>query len=75
VNGPERCCELSALEFDHRCSGPHRYLNIAHRIQKIIPQLNLPNANSEGSFALSHAVDVGDVGFVLRIDRRGPGPS
>ena len=47
------------------------YLNIAHRIQKIIPQLNLPNANSEGSFALSHAVDVGDVGFVLRIDRRG----
>jgi hypothetical protein len=47
------------------------YLNIAHRIQKIIPQLNLPNANSEGSFALSHAVDIGDVGFVLRIDRRG----
>ena len=47
------------------------YLNIAHRIQKIIPQLNLPNANSEGSFALSHAVDIGDIGFVLRIDRRG----
>ena len=47
------------------------YLNIAHRIQKIIPQLNLPNANSEGSFPLSHAVDIGDVGFVLRIDRRG----
>jgi hypothetical protein len=47
------------------------YLNIAHRIQKIIPQLNLPNASSEGSFALSHAVDIGDIGFVLRIDRRG----
>lgn len=47
------------------------YLNIAHRMQKIIPQLNLPNANSEGSFALSHAVDIGDIGFVLRIDRRG----
>ena len=47
------------------------YLNIAHRIQKIVPQLHLPNANSEGSFALSHAVDVGDIGFVLRIDRRG----
>lgn len=47
------------------------YLNIAHRIQKIVPQLHLPNANSEGSFALSHAVDVGDIGFVLRVDRRG----
>ena len=47
------------------------YLNIAHRIQKIVPQLHLPNANSEGSFALSHAVDIGDIGFVLRIDRRG----
>ena len=47
------------------------YLNIAHRIQKIVPQLNLPNASSEGTFQLSHAVDVGDIGFVLRIDRRG----
>ena len=47
------------------------YLNIAHRVQKIVPQLNLPNANSEGSFQLSHAVDIGDIGFVLRIDRRG----
>jgi hypothetical protein len=47
------------------------YLNIPHKIAKIIPQLNLPNANSEGSFPLSHAVDIGDIGFVLRIDRRG----
>ena len=47
------------------------YLNIAHRIQKIVPQLSLPNASSEGAFQLSHAVDVGDIGFVLRIDRRG----
>ena len=47
------------------------YLNIPHKIAKIVPQLNLPNANSEGSFALSHAVDIGDIGFVLRIDRRG----
>ena len=47
------------------------YLNIPHKIAKIVPQLNLPNANSEGSFPLSHAVDVGDIGFVLRIDRRG----
>jgi hypothetical protein len=47
------------------------YLNLAHRIQKIIPQLSLPNASSEGTFQLSHAVDVGDIGFVLRVDRRG----
>jgi hypothetical protein len=47
------------------------YLNIPHKIAKIVPQLNLPNANSEGSFPLSHAVDIGDIGFVLRIDRRG----
>ena len=55
---------------DH-VSNQTSYLNIAHRIQKIVPQLNLPNASSEGTFQLSHAVDVGDIGFVLRIDRRG----
>ena len=47
------------------------YLNIAHRIQKIVPQVSLPNASSEGTFQLSHAVDIGDIGFVLRVDRRG----
>ena len=57
-------------EADH-VSNQTSYLNIAHRIQKIVPQLNLPNASSEGTFQLSHAVDVGDIGFVLRIDRRG----
>ena len=46
------------------------YLNIAHRIQKIIPCIQLPNANSEGTFSLSHGVDNGDVAFVLRVDRR-----
>ena len=55
---------------DH-VSNQTSYLNIAHRIQKIVPQLNLPNASSEGTFQLSHAVDIGDIGFVLRIDRRG----
>ena len=47
------------------------YLNIAHRIQKIVPQLILPNASSEGTFQLSHAVDVGDIAFVLRVNRHG----
>jgi hypothetical protein len=47
------------------------YLNLAHSIQKIVPQLSLPNASSEGTFQLSHAVDISDIGFVLRIDRRG----
>ena len=46
------------------------YLNVAHRIQKIIPCIQLPNANSEGYFSLSHGVDYGDIAFVLRVDRR-----
>ena len=56
-------------EPDH-LSSQTSYTNVAHRIQKIIPCIHLPNANSEGTFPLSHAVDNGDVGFVLRLDRR-----
>ena len=46
------------------------YTNVAHRIQKIIPCIQLPNASSEGYFSLSHGVDCGDVAFVLKVDRR-----
>ena len=56
-------------EPDH-LSSQTSYTNVAHRIQKIIPCIHLPNANSEGTFPLSHAVDNGDIGFVLRLDRR-----
>ena len=56
-------------EPDH-LSSQTSYTNVAHRIQKIVPCIHLPNANSEGTFPLSHAVDNGDIGFVLRLDRR-----
>ena len=51
-------------------SAQNGYTNVAHRIQKIIPCIQLPNANSEGSFSLSHGVDYGDIAFVLKVDRR-----
>ena len=57
-------------QADH-VSDQTSYLAVAHRIQKIIPQISLPNASSEGSFSLSHGVDVGDIAFVLRTNRRG----
>jgi hypothetical protein len=65
--------DISAYDYGKptNLSDQTAYLNIPHKIAKIVPQLNLPNANSEGSFPLSHAVDIGDIGFVLRIDRRG----
>ena len=56
-------------EPDH-LSSQTSYTNVAHRIQKIVPCIQLPNANSEGTFPLSHGVDNGDIGFVLRLDRR-----
>ena len=46
------------------------YLNIPHKLQKMIPLLQLPALNREGTFELSHPVDDGDIAFVLRLDRR-----
>lgn len=44
------------------------YLNIPHRIQKIVPQLKLPDARGGAdTFDLSHAVDDGDIVFNLRL--------
>lgn len=43
-------------------------LNTPHKIQKIVPQLLLPDTR-DGRFALSHAVDDGDIAFVLRVNR------
>jgi len=46
------------------------YYAIPHKIQKIIPELRLPEArDGEGTFLLSHAVDDGDVAFSLRLNR------
>ena len=52
-------------------SSQNAYLNIPHKIQKIVPVVFLPEAK-EGAkefFDLSHPVDDGDLAFVLRLDR------
>ena len=48
------------------------FLNIPHRVQKIVPVLDLPTAKpgTTDTFALSHPVDDSDVAFVLRLDRK-----
>ena len=45
------------------------YLNIPHRIQKVIPTLWLPEPMDNNSFRLCHPVDEGDLAFVMRLDR------
>jgi hypothetical protein len=45
------------------------YLNIPHRIQKIVPYLYLPEPDGTGSFQLSHPIDDGDVAFTITLDR------
>ena len=53
-----------------RLSTQTAYLNIPHRVQRIVPTLSLPEAqpwDSGGSFfRLSHQVDDGDIAFVIR---------
>jgi hypothetical protein len=53
-----------------RLSTQTAYLNIPHRVQRIVPTLSLPEAQmweSGGSFfRLSHQVDDGDIAFVIR---------
>lgn len=46
------------------------YMAVPHRIQKIVPELRLPEArNTDNTFLLSHGVDDGDVAFALRVNR------
>jgi hypothetical protein len=47
------------------------YLNIPHKIQKLVPPVFLPEAKLEAKdfFDLSHPVDDGDLAFTLRLDR------
>lgn len=53
-----------------RLSTQTAYLNVPHRVQRIVPSLDLPEAqpwNAGGSFfRLSHQVDDGDIAFVIR---------
>ena len=45
------------------------YLNIPHKIQKIVPSLMLPKPDGTGNFELNHPIDDGDIAFVMRLDR------
>ena len=50
-------------------SSQNSYLNIPHKIQKIVPFLFLPNPDGTDSFRLNHPIDDGDIAFALRLDR------
>lgn len=50
-------------------SSQNAYLNIPHRIQKIVPCLYLPEPNENRSFTLNHPIDDGDISFTMRLDR------
>ena len=50
-------------------SSQNAYLNIPHRIQKIVPYLFLPSPDATDNFKLYHPIDDGDIAFTLRLDR------
>ena len=45
------------------------YLNIPHKVQKIVPSLYLPELDKVDSFRLNHPIDDGDIVFAMRLDR------
>lgn len=53
-------------------SSQNAYLNIPHKIQKIVPVVYLPEAKcpSKDLVDLSHPIDDGDIAFALRLDRK-----
>ena len=54
----------------NRLADQTAYMALPHRIQKIIPELRLPEArNTDNTFLLSHGVDDGDIAFTLRVNR------
>jgi hypothetical protein len=52
-------------------SSQNAYLNIPHKIQKIVPVVYLPEAKRPALdiVDLSHPIDDGDIAFVVRLDR------
>jgi hypothetical protein len=52
-------------------SSQNAYLNIPHKIQKIVPVVYLPEAKRSATevLDLSHPIDDGDIAFVLRLNR------
>jgi hypothetical protein len=64
--------DLNPYEYGEpgRIADQMSYVNVPHRIQKIVPELRLPEArDGNQTFLLSHAVDDGDVAFSLRVRR------
>ena len=53
-------------------SSQNAYLNIPHKIQKIVPVVFLPEAKrpAKDIVDVSHPIDDGDIAFVLRLDRK-----
>lgn len=53
-------------------SSQNAYLNIPHKIQKIVPVVYLPEARNPAKemVDLSHPIDDGDLAFVVRLDRK-----
>ena len=45
------------------------YLNIQHKVQKLVPYLFLPQTDGTENFRLDHPIDDGDIAFTLRLDR------
>jgi|GEM_PF-2563269 len=50
-------------------SSQNSYLNVPHRIQKVLPVLYLPEPDGKNVFRLSHPVDDSDLAFVMRLNR------
>jgi hypothetical protein len=64
--------DVSPYEYGppRRIANQTTYMNVPHKVQKIIPNLCLPEARDGAqSFRLSHAIDDGDVAFSLRVKR------
>ena len=53
-------------------SSQSAYLNIPHKVQKIVPVVYLPEAKSPALelVDVSHPIDDGDIAFVLRLNRK-----
>jgi hypothetical protein len=64
--------DISPYEYGppKRLANQTAYVNVQHKIQKIIPNLHLPEArDGMQTFRLSHAVGDGDVAFSVRVKR------
>ncbi len=64
--------DISPYEYGppNRLANQTAYMNVPHKVQKLVPLLRLPEARiGTQTFSLSHAVDDGDISFSLRVAR------